>query len=248
MFRLKKLIIMKNLILFFAIVFAIAGCGGNDSQSTSNDSIEQKTKVTDKDSIEYTYITEGTEKAANGDFLLYNLEILTQADSVIYSTLKQTFPGYLLAYDTLAAMNGMDEIFFNLKKGDSITFESSAKIIFSGNPPAPIKEDNQIKVRLGAYEIKSKTVMEDYYNEVQEKHKKGCYDIAIDYLNSLNIKIIYLNQEGYVGGVCTGVLGQFCGRVEKYVDGKYWSYDIIVFTERNNLGQCIVKGSWDNLN
>lgn len=239
---------MKNLFLFFAIVFVIASCGGKNSQSTSNESIEQKTKVTEKDSIEYTYITEGTERAANGDFLLYNLEILTQADSLIYSTLKQTFPGYFQMYDTIPVKIGMDEIFLNLKKGDSIIFESSANNIFRENRPASIKEDDQIKVRLGAYEIKSQTVMEDYYNEVQEKHKKGCYDIAFDYLRSLNVKIIYLNQEGYVGGVCTGVLGQFCGRVEKYVDGKYWSYDIIVFTERNNLGQCIVNGSWDNLN
>jgi hypothetical protein len=239
---------MKNLILFFAIVLAIAGCGGNDSQSTSNDSIEQKIKLTDKDSIEYTYIIEGLEKAANGDYLLYNLEILTQTDSVIYSTLKQTFPGYILISDTIAATIGMDEIFLNLKKGDSITFESSAKIIFSGNPPAPIKEDDQIKVRLGAFEIKSRTVMEAYYNEVQEKHKKGCYDIAIDYLNSLNVKIIYLNQEGYVGGVCQGGPGQYCGRVEKFYNGKYWAYDIVVFTEKDNLGNCTVKGSNDNLN
>jgi hypothetical protein len=51
----------------------------------------QKSKVTEKDGIEYTYIKEGSEKAPNGDFLLYNLEITTASDSVIYSTLTQPF-------------------------------------------------------------------------------------------------------------------------------------------------------------
>ncbi|HAS57516.1 MAG TPA: peptidylprolyl isomerase, partial [Algoriphagus sp.] len=33
----------------------------------------KKTKVTEKDGIEYTYIKEGSEKPANGDFLMYHL-------------------------------------------------------------------------------------------------------------------------------------------------------------------------------
>lgn len=80
------------------------------------------------------------------------------------------------------------------------------------------------------------------------KSKENCKSAAIDYLNGLGVKILYLKDEGYRGGVCTGELGQFCGRVEKYLDGKYLSYDIIVYTERNNLGQCIVNGAWDDLN
>ena len=75
----------------------------------------QKTKVTEKDAIEYTYIEEGTEKAPNGHFVLYNLEITTASDSVIYTTIDQPFPGYLMANDTLTPQNGMDEIFLALR-------------------------------------------------------------------------------------------------------------------------------------
>ena len=138
----------------------------------------QKTKVTEKDAIEFTYIKEGTEKPANGNFLLYNLEILTQADSVIYSTLTQPFPGYLMANDTIKAQNGMDEIFLSLRKGDSITFEAAAKIIFSGNQPAPIKENDVIKVRLGAYEVKTEAEMQAFYEEAMQKEQEKAAERA----------------------------------------------------------------------
>jgi len=138
----------------------------------------KKTKITEKDAIEFTYVKEGKEKPANGDFLLYNLEILTQADSVIYSTLTQPFPGYLMANDTIKAQNGMDEIFLALRKGDSITFEAAAKIVFSGNQPAPIKEDDKIKVRLGAYEMKTEAEMQKFYEEAMVKEQEKAAERA----------------------------------------------------------------------
>lgn len=132
----------------------------------------QKTKVTEKDAIEFTYVKEGAEKATNGDFLLYNLEITTASDSVIYSTLTQPFPGYLMANDSITPQNGMDEIFLSLRIGDSITFEASAKIVFSGNQPEPIKEDDVIKVRLGAYAVKTEAEMQAFYEEVMKKEQE----------------------------------------------------------------------------
>lgn len=126
----------------------------------------QKTKVTEKDGIEFTYIKEGSEKAPNGQFLLYNLEIATASDSVIYTTLDQPFPGYLMANDSLTPQNGMDEIFLNLKKGDSIFFKSTAKIIFNGNYPEFLKEDDLLSVKLGAFDIKTDSAMQAYYMEV----------------------------------------------------------------------------------
>jgi hypothetical protein len=80
------------------------------------------------------------------------------------------------------------------------------------------------------------------------KSKENCKSVAIDYLTGLGVKILYLNDEGYRGGVCKGGPGQYCGRVEKFYDGKYWAYDIVVFTEKDKLGNCTVKGSNDNLN
>ncbi|GMQ31482.1 FKBP-type peptidyl-prolyl cis-trans isomerase [Algoriphagus confluentis] len=126
----------------------------------------KKTQVTEKDGIEYTYVKEGSDKASNGDFILYNLVITNAEDSVIYSTLDQPFPGYLMANDSLPAQNGMDEIFLNLKQGDSITFQSTANIIFSGNFPAFLQGEDQLTVKLGAFAVKTEAEMQSYYEEV----------------------------------------------------------------------------------
>jgi hypothetical protein len=88
--------------------------------------------------------------------------------------------------------------------------------------------------------------IEKYYRELVPE--ENCRGIVVDYLNSLGVKILFLNDEGYRGGVCQGGPGQYCGRVEKFYNGKYWAYDIVVFTEKDNLGNCTVKGSNDNLN
>lgn len=161
---------MKN---YSSLVFLSALVIGSTGLSSC-----KKTKVTEKDAIEFTYVKEGKEKPANGDFLLYNLEILTQSDSVIYSTLTQPFPGYLMANDTIKPQNGMDEIFLSLRKGDSITFEAAAKIVFSGNQPAPIKEDDKIKVRLGAYEMKTEAEMQTFYEEAMVKEQEKAAERA----------------------------------------------------------------------
>jgi FKBP-type peptidyl-prolyl cis-trans isomerase len=83
-----------------------------------------------------------------------------------------------MANDTIKAQNGMDEIFLALRKGDSITFEAAAKIIFSGNQPAPIKEDELIKVRLGAYEVKTEAEMQAFYEEAMQKEQEKAVERA----------------------------------------------------------------------
>ncbi|MBN3521148.1 FKBP-type peptidyl-prolyl cis-trans isomerase [Algoriphagus lutimaris] len=142
----------------------------------------QKKKVTEKDGIEYAYVSEGNETAPNGDFLLYNLEITNGDDSVIYSTADQPFPGYLMANDSITPTNGMDEIFLNLKKGDSIAFESTAKIIFGENFPPFLKEDDVVKVRLGAFEIMDQLEIEAFFNQTMEAEELKRADRAKELL------------------------------------------------------------------
>ncbi|MEB2774892.1 FKBP-type peptidyl-prolyl cis-trans isomerase [Algoriphagus sp. D3-2-R+10] len=126
----------------------------------------KKTKVTEKDGIEYTYIKEGNEKAPNREFLLYNLEISTASDSVIFSTANNPFPGYVQVNDSLPINNGMEEIFSGLRKGDSITLESNVKTIFGDNFPPSLKEEDVVKVRLGAFEIMNEEAIQAYYEKL----------------------------------------------------------------------------------
>lgn len=163
---------MKNQKSLLAILVLMVG-------ASFMSSCQKKTKVTEKDGIEYTYIKEGIESAPNGSFLLYNLEITTATDSVIYSTAEQPFPGYLMANDSLPPTNGMDEIFLTLKKGDSIQFESTAKIIFGENLPPLMTEADIVKVKLGAFEIMDQAAIEAFFNSTMEAEDKKRAERAV---------------------------------------------------------------------
>lgn len=128
----------------------------------------KKTKVTEKDGIEYTYIEQGTQKPENGEFLLYHLEIINADDSVIYSTHQQPVPGYLKANDSIPVNNGMDEIFMGLRKGDSINFESTAQVIFGQNFPPFLSAEDQLKIRIGVIDIMNQEALMDYFTKAEE--------------------------------------------------------------------------------
>jgi FKBP-type peptidyl-prolyl cis-trans isomerase FkpA len=168
----NHLTFMKNQKSLLAILVLMVG-------ASFMSSCQKTTKVTEKDGIEYTYIKEGTESAPNGSFLLYNLEITTATDSVIYSTAEQPFPGYLMANDSLPPTNGMDEIFLTLRKGDSIQFESTAKVIFGENFPPFMKEADIVKVKLGAFEIMDQAAIEAFFNSTMEAEDKKRAERAV---------------------------------------------------------------------
>jgi FKBP-type peptidyl-prolyl cis-trans isomerase len=160
----------------------------------------QKTKVTEKDGIEYTYIKEGTEKAPNGSFLLYNLKITTGTDSVIYSTADQPFPGYLQANDSMPTNNGMDEIFLGLRKGDSIQFQATARTIFGENFPPSMRGEDVVKVNLGAFEIMDQAAIEAFFNKTMEAEDKKKAERAVVLLAEESKTIeAYLKEKGLNG-------------------------------------------------
>jgi FKBP-type peptidyl-prolyl cis-trans isomerase len=150
----------KSLVLLIALVIGV-----------STLSSCQKTKVTEKDAIEFTYIKEGTEKPANGDYLLFNLEVLNLSDSVLISSLKDPLPQNMQGNDTIKAQSGIEEIIFGLKKGDSIQFQLAAKFIYGENPPPGVKVDEILKVRIGAFEIKNEAEMQTFYQEAMQKEQ-----------------------------------------------------------------------------
>jgi FKBP-type peptidyl-prolyl cis-trans isomerase FkpA len=165
---------MKNTKSLLALVVVLLG-------ATTMSSC-QKTKVTEKDGIEYTYIKEGSEKAPNGHFLLYNLQITNGSDSVIYTTAGQPMPGYLMANDSMPATNGMDEIFLHLRKGDSIVFQSTAKTIFGQNVPPFLKEDETVKVNLGAFEVMDETAIQAYFEKMMSAEDSKKSERAVEML------------------------------------------------------------------
>lgn len=184
---------MKNQTSLLAILVLMMG-------TTILTSCQKKTKITEKDGIEYTYIKEGSEKAPNGSFLLYNLKITTGTDSVIYSTADQPFPGYLMANDSMPTQNGMDEIFSNLRKGDSIQFESTARTIFGENFPPSMRGEDVVKVNLGAFEIMDQAGIEAFFNKTMEAEDKKKAERAVVLLAEESKTIeAYLKEKGLNG-------------------------------------------------
>jgi FKBP-type peptidyl-prolyl cis-trans isomerase len=207
---------MKNTKSLLALVVVLLG-------ATTISSC-QKTKTTEKDGIEYTYIKEGSEKAPNGHFLLYNLQITNGSDSVIYTTEGQPMPGYLMANDSMPATNGMDEIFLHLRKGDSIVFQSTAKTIFGQNVPPFLKEDETVKVNLGAFEVMDETAIQAYFEKMMSAEDSKKAERAVSMLAD-EAKVIedYATEKGL--------------SVQKTANGLYY------VIEQEGTGEAITPGT-----
>lgn len=185
----------------------------------------KKTQTT-SDGIEYTYIKEGSQKPKNGEFVLYNLIVKNHNDSIFISTYDQNMPGYLQFNDSLPRESGMDEIFLNLKKGDSIAFEANALKVFGEmNMPYFLDKDKNVKIQIGVIDVLDQQGVEAYFTSLQEATMKKQAESAIkqleidtqlieDYIAEKNIKatrtesgLYYvIEQEGTGAKIETGDL------------------------------------------
>lgn len=131
----------------------------------------KKTKTT-SDGIEYTYIKEGKISPKNGEFILYNLIVKTDKDSVFISTYEQEMPGYLQFNDSLPRETGMDEIFLGLKKADSIYIETVAQKVFRDNIPFFLTAEQKIKIQIGVIDVLDQEGVEAYFMALQDAQMK----------------------------------------------------------------------------
>lgn len=150
----------SNRLFFYLAVFFMSGIVI---------SCNQKKTATTSDGQEYIYIQEGTESPNNGDFIIYNLAVQNANDSTFISTKDQGMPGYLQYYDSLSKVGFMDEIFINLKKGDSIVLEAPAAKIFEANMPPFLKEEENIKIQIGVVDVLDEAKTMAFFNELQLK-------------------------------------------------------------------------------
>nr|MBI1232263.1 peptidylprolyl isomerase [Cytophagales bacterium] len=131
----------------------------------------KKTQTT-SDGIEYTYVSEGKEATKDGDYVLYNFVAKTGNDSVFISSYDQPIPPYLQHQDSADAQSGIDEIFLNLKKGDSIRVMSKANKIFGANLPPFLDSAENITIEIGVVNVIEQEVFQDYYNDLMAAQQK----------------------------------------------------------------------------
>jgi FKBP-type peptidyl-prolyl cis-trans isomerase FkpA len=150
----------SNRLFFYLTLFIMSGIIA---------SCNQKKTATTSDGQEYTYIQEGTESPNDGDFIIYHLAVQNSNDSTFISTKDQGMPGYLQFYDSLSRVGFMDEIFLNLKKGDSIVLEAPAVKIFEDNMPPFLQQDENIKIQIGVIDVLDEDETMAYFNNLQLK-------------------------------------------------------------------------------
>jgi FKBP-type peptidyl-prolyl cis-trans isomerase FkpA len=152
----------------------------------------QKRTETTSDGIEYTFIKEGKEKPANGEYVVYHFTAKTATDSTFLSSYDQPTPAYLQYNDSTPGISGIDEVFSNLKKGDSVVVKAAAEKVFGPNLPPFLALGQDVTISIGVVEILKEEVFQDYFNDLFEasQQKQTDTDIKIieDYIaeNNLN--------------------------------------------------------------
>src|SRR5690606_26347890 len=150
----------------------------------------KKTQTT-SDGIEYTYIKEGKEKPNNGEFVVYHFTAKTGSDSTFISSYDHPTPAYLQYADSVGEITGIDEIFLNLKKGDSIVVNSTAEKIFGPNLPPFLTSEENINISIGVIDVLEEQVFQDYFNDLANASQKEQTDKDIklleDYISENNL-------------------------------------------------------------
>ena len=152
----------------------------------------QKRTETTSDGIEYTFIKEGEQKPTDGEYVVYHFTAKTATDSTFLSSYDQPTPAYLQYSDSTPGISGIDEVFSNLKKGDSVVVKAAAEKVFGPNLPPFLALGQDVTISIGVIEILKEEVFQDYFNDLFEasQQKQTDTDIKIieDYIaeNNLN--------------------------------------------------------------
>ena len=152
----------------------------------------QKRTETTSDGIEYTFIKEGEQKPAAGEYVVYHFTAKTANDSTFISSYDQPTPAYILHSEPAEGIAGIDEVFSNLKKGDSVVVKAAAEKVFGPNLPPFLALGQDVTINIGVVEILKEEVFQDYFNDLFEASQKKQTDkdiqIIEDYIaeNNLN--------------------------------------------------------------
>ncbi|WP_143962691.1 FKBP-type peptidyl-prolyl cis-trans isomerase [Litoribacter populi] len=154
---------IKNLIL----------AGGILATAVAVSSCDSGRKATTADGTEYKYIKEGSKAPNNGEYVLYHFTAENENDSTFISSYEQHAPAYLQYNDTAQAQSGIDEIFMNLKKGDSILVETTAEKMFGGfGVPPFLTAEETIRLRIGVVDVLDEAAFQDFFTAMAEEQQE----------------------------------------------------------------------------
>jgi FKBP-type peptidyl-prolyl cis-trans isomerase FkpA len=155
---------MKNLNNFMlaggVLALALTACDNQRTETTA-------------DGIEYTYVREGSAQPSQGDYVLYHFTAVNENDSVFINSYEQDFPAYL-QYDSAAeTQTGIDEIFLNLRNGDSILVQTTAEKMFGGfGVPPFLRNEETISLRIGVVDVLNEENFQEYFNNLSMRQQE----------------------------------------------------------------------------
>jgi len=155
---------MKNSILIIVLAAMLFAACSNTKETPSG--------------LKYTVLRKGSgEKAKAGQILIVTMVFKDSKDSVWTDTRKNDFPYMIMVQDSVPKGNGVMEIFQELTKGDSVTFQVKAKELFektfqSPVPPA-VDSTGMFTFNIGTTNViteeEAKKMQSDYMTKQNEK-------------------------------------------------------------------------------
>lgn len=151
--------------------------------------------ITTQSGIEVTLHTKGTDEINPGMMMILDFNVKTATDSVIMDTSVDGMPRPARKVDSLTVrtQGGIEEVIFNLKKGDSVYFQIPAAKIYGprGTPPQ-LKADELLKVNMVVRDAMNQEEFQSYSQKMMEEKSKEQLEKDIktidDYLAENNIE------------------------------------------------------------
>lgn len=143
-------------------------------------SCNEKEKTVNLDSgLSYTYINQGEgEQVKKGEFLLLNIQYKDQNDSVWMNTEDQGYGMIIPKKDSIwnSEVGNVNEIFYNLVKGDSIVFNINIKELFiktfHAQVPDGVNDNMLMTFNVGVQDVMNESEVQAHRQKQQAKLQK----------------------------------------------------------------------------
>ncbi|MEQ8927968.1 MAG: FKBP-type peptidyl-prolyl cis-trans isomerase [Fulvivirga sp.] len=153
-------------------------------------------EVVTKSGLKFEYVKEGEGEVVPKDrFLILNMEYIDANDSLWTSTAKNGMPMIIFKKDSVWGSDdgSVNEIFYQLKKGDSIKFSITAGDLFKNTFYAPLPrtlaEDLVVNFFIGVEDVKDKAGMDAWQAAKMEQMEKDAV-IAAQKQDSIDAVLI----------------------------------------------------------
>lgn len=179
-----------KILVAIAIVAVLQSCDSNERKTESG--------------LAYTIIKEGEgEPVEDGQFMLMNMQYKDETDSVWMNTAENGIPVIVPKNDSVWKANegSIEQIFNELKKGDSVTFNISVEDFFANSVkadlPPNVNKESTLTFNLGVADVLNQDEIMAWQQEMMKKQQqKQEADAAKQLTEDVATIEEYLKQNG----------------------------------------------------